>query len=223
MTKFKRRSLAQWLVIGVLGVFGVGSMVYALSGSSAANNVETCNNCTLVGGKEEKMMGSEEVVLGASGTRFPNGVSADTTSPLPGEMRGQTLTVSTSTVEKITVGGRVLATSTSATSATLQESDLLVNGRLEVTPNVADLTYTLPASSTLTSFLPNAGDRNEIQIYNATTTAGIELIFAAGTGIDLESATSTLRMQPLSTVLLDCMRKVNTDVTCLYKPFVDAD
>ncbi len=33
--------------------------------------------------------------LGATGTRFPNGVSANTTSPVTGELRGTTLTVDT--------------------------------------------------------------------------------------------------------------------------------
>ena len=34
--------------------------------------------------------------LGASGTRFPNGISADTTSPIVGQVRGTTLAVTSS-------------------------------------------------------------------------------------------------------------------------------
>jgi len=32
-------------------------------------------------------------LFGASGTRMPNGLSADTTSPVAGELRGTTLTI----------------------------------------------------------------------------------------------------------------------------------
>ena len=47
------------------------------------------------------------------------------------------------------------------------------------------------ASSTASTWLPAAGDRQETCFINSTTTAATTLIFAAGTGIDLEVATST--------------------------------
>lgn len=37
--------------------------------------------------------GNQSGTLGASGTRFPNGISADTTSPTAGQVRGTTLTI----------------------------------------------------------------------------------------------------------------------------------
>ena len=47
----------------------------------------------LVGGNQS------DQTLGASGTRFPNGISADTTSPIAGEVRGTSSTITaTSTV-----------------------------------------------------------------------------------------------------------------------------
>jgi hypothetical protein len=50
-----------------------------------------------VGGKS-----SQSLNLGQSGTRFPNGISADSTSPIAGEVRGTTLVVTgTSTVGSV--------------------------------------------------------------------------------------------------------------------------
>lgn len=42
----------------------------------------------LVGGNQSEQAGE----LGASGTRFPNGISADSTSPSAGQVRGTTFT-----------------------------------------------------------------------------------------------------------------------------------
>ena len=38
------------------------------------------------------LVGNQSAELGASGTRFPNGLSADTTSPVAGQVRGGTFT-----------------------------------------------------------------------------------------------------------------------------------
>jgi hypothetical protein len=61
--------------------------------------------------------------VGASGTRFPNGLSADTTSPVAGEVRGTTLAVTSTGVFTGDVtfnggaGGINVPTSASATSS----------------------------------------------------------------------------------------------------------
>jgi hypothetical protein len=54
--------------------------------------------------------------VGASGTRSPNGVSADVTSPVPGELRGDDLTLD----DDATISGGLLevTTSNTATSTT---------------------------------------------------------------------------------------------------------
>lgn len=80
----KLKSLASKTVILIVGVLAIGSVALAFSGSSQVE-IETCDGC-LFGASQ-----SEE--LGASGTRFPNGISADATSPVTGEVRGATLTV----------------------------------------------------------------------------------------------------------------------------------
>src|SRR3990167_5299160 len=47
----------------------------------------------LVAGLVVAVVGGNNANLGATGTRFPNGLSADTTSPNVGQVRGTTLTV----------------------------------------------------------------------------------------------------------------------------------
>lgn len=83
------------------------------------------------------------------------------------------------------------STSTTATAETATASEIANYTTVIMTPNVGALTITLPASSTLSAFLPAAGDRMEQCWYNATGTAAMNIIFAAGTGIDLEVASST--------------------------------
>lgn len=53
--------------------------------------------------------------LGASGTRFPNGISADSTSPSAGQVRGTTLT----TTGASTLGGTVTVTTSNTATSTL--------------------------------------------------------------------------------------------------------
>jgi hypothetical protein len=84
------------------------------------------------------------------------------------------------------------STSTTATTQTLVAADILNYTSVIMTPNVADVTFTFPASSTLSALVPAAGDRFSQCWYNASTTSGIDMIFAAGTGIDLKVATSTV-------------------------------
>ena len=49
-------------------------------------------------------------LFGASGTRFPNGLSADSTSPVAGELRGADLTLT----DDATIAGGVLNVTTAA-------------------------------------------------------------------------------------------------------------
>jgi hypothetical protein len=122
------------------------------------------------------------------------------------------------------------ATSTSATAMTLNQADLMYSSRL-VTPNVGALTYTFPATSTLTTFIPTAGDMARQCFYNATSTAAATIIFAAGTGIDLEVATSSANTGGAFDLTLgagnmgcfDFMRKTNTDIVAGFLEYSDAD
>lgn len=88
------------------------------------------------------------------------------------------------------------STTTTGTAVTLSASDLVnrdggAYGVVVVSPNIGDTTITFPASSTLKHFLPKVGSSARQCWVNATTSAGIDLIFAEGTGVILQKATST--------------------------------
>lgn len=142
------------------------------------------------------MPSSAGPAAGASGSRFPNGVSANATSPVAGELRGTTLTLdgAGSTAGLLTMNGGALFSntlSTSTGSATMNVSYLSGYDTVIVDATGANSAKTLTffASSTASSWLPTAGDTQRTCFVNATS--GPSLIFAAGTGIDLEVATST--------------------------------
>lgn len=125
------------------------------------------------------------------------------------------------------------STSTTATSQTLAVADVLNYDTVIITPNTGALTLTFFASSTATTLVPTAGDLQETCFYNATTTAAAPITFAAGTGIDLEVASSTataigsLNLASGATGCFKFFRQPSTastfDITATYTAFVDAD
>lgn len=82
---------------------------------------------------------------------------------------------------------------TSVTTGTLSVSDVNGYDVVLLTPTGAAATKTLTffASSTASTWLPTAGDMQETCFVNGTTTAATTITFAAGTGIDLETASSS--------------------------------
>jgi len=93
---------------------------------------------------------------------------------------------------------RATTTSTNATAGTMQASLLTEYEYLLVNLGGAvntSYTWTLPASTTLSTFLNAPGASKEVCFFQnaSTTSAGQELIFVAGTGIDMrmENATTT--------------------------------
>lgn len=128
----------------------------------------------------------------------------------------------------------VNSTSTTLTSHTLVASDITNYETVIMTPNTGNLTLTFPASSTLSAFVPTAGDWAEQCWFNATSTAANTITFAAGTGIDLEIASSTsVSGAPLLTIAagnsacFKYIRKPATasafDIVVQMTRFVDGD
>ena len=119
---------------------------------------------------------------------------------------------------------------TSNASLALIQADILNYDTVLMTPQGSQSTITFPASSTLTSFVPTAGDMAKQCWFNATTTTtNLGMItFAAGTGIDLELASSTAT-QPLLTLrgtdsaCFNFIRKANTDIVMQMTTFTDGD
>lgn len=87
MIKFNENK-SLWVAIILVGVMSIGLLVNAYSGTSGTVFEGDCVNCIL-GGQSEQLEG----MLGASGSRFPNGISANSTSPSAGEVRGTTLAI----------------------------------------------------------------------------------------------------------------------------------
>lgn len=79
----------------------------------------------------------------------------------------------------------------------------------------ATITITLPATSTLTTIIPNAGD-SRTWIYDSSfLAAATTTTFAAGTGIAIhEPSGGNLVVAGLTQATLTCWRKANTDVAC---------
>lgn len=110
------------------------------------------------------------------------------------------------------------ATSTTATSETLQQSDISTYTAMLMSPVTNSLTLTLPASSTLTAFIPKAGDVQSMAIVNVGTTSAstATLTFAGGTGVNLGSATSTKAIAAGKVGIMTFVRKVNGDIAVFF-------
>lgn len=164
--------------------------------------------------------------LGASGSRFPNGISADSTSPSAGQVRGTTLTMTgESYLKGLTSGNGTLASTTVASTGTLTEQEMLDNSIIDILSNTSvTFALTLPATSTMTTLLPAAGDMRSWMIQNASTTAGVALTITKGAGIDLIGVDTNVDViDGAEWSVLNCYRKVDTDVVCEVSELVHVD
>ena len=121
--------------------------------------------------------------------------------------------------------GGVLATSTSGSATYLKEKELNLYTVIEMMLNVTNFTYTLPATSTLTSLLKNAGDTRSWIFQNATSST-MTLTVVKGTGWDLVAYANDDDVLTGNTDIymkLDCYRKANTDIACLIGEYINAD
>ena len=204
----------------------------------------------VVGGNNQPQVNVQEAVenamnrLGASGTRFPNGISADTTSPTSGQVRGTTFTstgagtfasasvtgtlgvTGETVVEGFTQGGGVLNISTTSAARTLTQAEMLASNVIEIESTVLGvaLTLTLPATSTMSTLIGTAGNVRVWLIENNHTGAATTTTIAAGTGIDLlEPDGQNVVIGINNTATLKCWRKETTDVGCIVNETIPAD
>ena len=177
-----------------------------------------------------------EIMEVGGGTRFPNGISADSTSPSEGEVRGTTLVVTgEATMDSATfsdilntdagfVEGGQLTISTTSATYTLTQAEMQDVKVISLADTEAPTqTFTLPATSTMTTMIPNAGDAQSWIIDNLHTAAATTSTFAAGTGIDIDGlgANDDVLNGGVSGMLV-CWRLVSTDVRCSIREHVDA-
>lgn len=190
----------------------------------------------LVGGNQSGVGG---------GTRFPNGLSADGISPSAGEVRGTTLTITSAvalggaatlsstldvtgntSVGRLTEGGSVRATTTTVATETLTEAQLISNYVFNYTGSAtaAAITVTLPATSTMTTLMPNAGDSSTWVFENDYGAAATTTTIAAGTGIDLQEPDGqNVVIAFTNKAYVSCYRRADTDVVCSVTETIPAD
>ena len=124
-------------------------------------------------------------ITGTSGT-FSGTLAVTGATTLTGA-----LTADVTDVGRFTQGGAWTASTTAAATAVLPVSDLITYSGMNYTPTDAAVTLTLPATSTMTAFIPNAGDEATWHFTNETATAATSTTIAAGTGIDLRESADT--------------------------------
>jgi hypothetical protein len=188
----------------------------------------------LVGGNQPTAMGGNTRFpnsdLSARSYRVSNTEVIDSTGAFTGTVSGtintsNTLTVSgASDVSTLTQGGGVRATSTLNSAETLLASDFDVENYIEYTPNISSVTLTLPATSTLATMIPNAGDTRTIIIENATSTASIDITISAGAGMDLQEPDGQdLVISEDNYAILTFWRRSDTDMVVTVDVFIPAD
>ena len=123
----------------------------------------------LVGGNQSVPTGD----FGASGSRFPSGISADSTSPSAGEVRGTTLTI-TGATSLGTISGKEAYSSAGTSTLTLADSGktFAITG--------AGPVFTLPATTT--------GDGIVYRFVVAGAVSANATIVTAGGGNAIEGA-----------------------------------
>lgn len=114
--------------------------------------------------------------------------------------------------------GGINSTSTPA-SMTLQASDIQNISLLSDTPTVGAITLTFPASSTLATWLPNAGDTASFIVTNATSSA-FAVTLAGGTGTLLQKASTTAAILSGGSATVDVFRKANSDFVFVMNPAI---
>lgn len=140
-----------------------------------------------------------------------------------GTFSGNLAVAGTTVVDEFTQGGSILATSTDGTAHTISAADLLTYSGWSVTVELTDLTYTFPAVAELSTIVPTAGDSRTWFIENATSTSGIDVIFAGGSGTDIKSSgAGALTLDEESHGTFTLYRKADGDIMILTN-FPNAD
>lgn len=186
-------------------LFAIGALIYAASHGGAASAPPS----GALGGKTS----TAGIYIGGLGF----GVGTESSFRTVFGSTGQLFT-----------GGTVNATSTGAgTAVTLAGSDITQGVELDVTVGVpSGLTYTLPASSTLATYIPTVGQSTTLTFQNATNAPGVLLTLSSGTGIVLQVASTSgstskpgCKTGPTGYIFLDLLRQSSTSIAAFCTPF----
>lgn len=205
----KLKKFVPMLIVAVVMVFVANGFVSGVGGGDITiQNVETLN-LTVAGGDEG---------FGGTSNFDTIALSEDLTIT-------DALTVSGETsVKGFTQGGGTLEYATSTGTTVLTEAQLLAYNAFELMVNTGSTaTFTLPATSTMTTLIPNSGDMRSFVIHNATSST-MALTIAAGAGIDLVGVTTNDDViDETEYTELTCIRQVDTDVTCIVSELLHVD
>lgn len=147
----------KWTIAGILAVVMVFALV--LVGSNQQAQAEQSDSLVIPGWLLERIvhiaevkLGIEEPILGS--TRFPNGISADSTAASAGQVRGTTLTItgaSTLSGDTTFAGGDGAISVTTTNSATSSVDVGCIEMPATSTDTTIVLTFATEAHSTTTS------------------------------------------------------------------------
>lgn len=217
-------STSAMTVSGTLYVTGDTSLATASStGTVKFSSINSDTGEISFGNENLTTTGNITFAVGSStGSIKSSSITSDTGSI---DFSDENLTTTgTLIIDQFTQGGAVWATSTSNTAETLTEANMLAYNYFEFSSNTGATTYTLPATSTMTTLLATAGDMREWIFENATSSTGITATFAAGTGIDLVAVTNADDViDPTEYSRLTCIRQTDTDVLCIISELLSAE
>jgi hypothetical protein len=210
---------SQKIVSAVLGLWLVALTGFLFLGNTAASptlgTVSNSINHLLQGNSWFTGIAyfgtSQQASIDASGNVTTSGSVTSASASVTGAL----------VVGTFTQGGGVLAT-TSIGAGTLTAANIATNNVIQQT-NTGAITLTLPASSTLTSFIPTAGQVRSLFIANLGT-AAVTLAGGTGTSIKVASSTSLIGATGLKVIQiggtgrLDFFRKSNTDIEVILTP-----
>ena len=123
-----------------------------------------------------------------------------------------------------TQGAGCTASTTVAATELWTEADMLGASCFEYNgATAAAITITLPATSTMTTLLPNAGDTRK-WLYQGYTATATTTTWTAGAGMDLIGVTTDDDIiDGNEYAQITCMRMTDTDVTCIVSELLHTD
>ncbi len=182
----------------------------------------------------EKFTG--DLTLGASNARttvsnpwrFTGAVTLAGANTLSGAttFTGTLAATGASTFEELTQGGGITNIATTSATYTLTQAEMLTTSVFEQTAmgdGQSVLSVTLPATSTLTTLLPTAGQFRS-WIWDNQAAAATTTTFVAGTGVDLRAYTTNDDVIDGGEISqITCWRKETTDVACVVTEILASD
>jgi len=127
-------------------------------------------------------------------------------------------------VGNFTQGGGCYASTTVAATDTWTAANMLAYNCFEYNgATAAAITITLPATSTMTTLIPNVGDKKS-WLYQGYTVAATTTTWTAGTGMDLIGYTTDDDVIDGNEYAeIKCTRMTDTDVTCIVSELLHTD